>query len=302
MLGYTYEEEKEYLENRINTVKKEIENIKEKDFFQTARLHYGKMDQFYSYRRLPVSELNTVYHTKRERLLEQITLTFNPRVIRSAFVRMEVNGEKESIEYMALCCTGVRRVDSTYRLCLKDPYREIIGYIADIPTEIMERIKSEENLIGRIVQVKLPISKDRLAAGCFPVLAMKLLPYFLHAEEKESQRWELETRDYDIFEDLIGINGIDRCRQACINKIIQLEKSGGLRARPEEEREAIENGFIFIRCEYVAYTLIFQQGYIELATEEKPKLHPDERTHWNDDIFKIYRVPDPYMEEIIFYP
>lgn len=302
MVTYTFEEEKEALLATIRDLEKDIYQMKEIDCFRKIRV---RQEDFlkYMYLRMDVSYLKSIYHTRRKEILEHITSSFDPFMVKHSISRMEELGYSYETEYFALFCSQIKKTINGYLLELMDPYRKINGLLAKFPEG-----ESEDTLKNHVLRVKINVDKKLLIEGATTeILDVYALPYSLegdygiesYSKNNSTCSYPIETRDYDYLKELENAKNQNQAYELCVQMAERMKKDGFFRPLSSEDQETIAKGYLYIRGRFQYYVLIFKNKRVEVITESTRGMDEIDMQYWKEDISDYMRKYDPKMEETL---
>lgn len=285
MVLYSYEEEKQALLEEKKRLEKEIFRVKEAESLKRAKRF--AFDDFKSaYRRMPIRFLKTVFHTRRDELLTYASFTFDPFMIQRLYEHMRDCNLQEVTVYMTLYCEEMKPCKQGYLFTLSDPYKKVEVFIEKLPDKFRDK-----DIRHHILQAKVLIRKDFFTAGKISAEYVYPLPYTLECDATDGEPRPIETVDYETLKPLEENRGITN-QAACLRMAQQLVADGAHRALPDEQKEELQRGFLYIRGMYKKYFLFFKGNEIEAMVYECGGLTEYEIKHWNDSLCLYQRHYD----------
>lgn len=230
------------LENKYQVLLKEreqllrdIADIKEKEAFASAKAR-GHMHRKLLLRRLPVAWVNSVFCTQRENILPLITYTFDNVNINNIVININTFHLPYETHYFAMLCKNVVMTDKGIVLELEDPYRKISTY----PLQRID-LETAQSFIGRIVVVKLQITRDAAINKVFRVEGIKLLKYTCKGVLINNVEKIIEAPMYPSIKFLENLHKYDECIYA-LNSVEQYFRNNDFfTSRQDEKRLHIQN-------------------------------------------------------------
>lgn len=256
------------MEEKIQEQKKEFFQLKDTDEFLQSDSDLGSYRQ-YLFCRMPLHYLDSVFMTRREKLIPKITATFEPSIIRHI---SEVLSEKDMthIFTMALYCQNIIPGKTGIRLVLEDPYRTI-------RTQPLNLTQNDaESLIGLVILAKVALNGNSYNPNIkdFQISAIQKTVYTLDGEYKNGsfQPIPVDT-DRNRYYLLRNIRGVEECRTKLDAMETELERHGN---RIETYAFRKTKDVLYIRRHGALDILYQSNGRLEYAFELQTKNYAQE--------------------------
>lgn len=239
--------ERDELRSRKAALLAEIENLKEKESLAVAQsLNRSYRKSFF--RRIPLGWLDSVYCTRRDKILKHISSTLSTYDMRRDVKRLSFERLDKcyrECQYYAVICEAVINTPQGVVLSIRDPYRKM-------HTQPLKNtsIEQAERWVNSMLVVKAHLTEDQLTNDELQVERIKLLKYTRNSEKKEPGVYEkipsFLSREFEGFR---GVYGYQKCLDAEENIYYVLKSRGWEIYTPENKLTCyIKNGY---RCRVI---------------------------------------------------
>lgn len=194
------------LEAENARLERELYLAEEEEIYKTGKSYSYRCSKFF-YRVVPLSMLSSAFYQKREIFAKKATACFMPhllnKVIETAGHSLDYNPQL----HFVMVCDQILCCGDGIMFMLSDPYRTI----QTVPINTMT-IDEAESFVGKVVLVKLIVSKDFSDTECFPLKAIK--------ELNMPAKYSVNHEDWHILRQYISVSG----NFECLNTIKNIEK------------------------------------------------------------------------------
>lgn len=263
----SYAEQLQFLTETKNRLLNDINEIKEQEVFDNAKDRATGRSLFF--KRLPADFLKSVYHTRRKELIELISATMEPNVLRDTIGRMKYDGRTMEYDYFVFHCYDVKKTPDGIILKLEDPYRKIETTPIAFDNKEQEKIIIQSSL-KRMLKVKMQVTEEILTKTSFAVekiipLGLTLTGVYIEGLGERS----IKNEDYEELNYITYLKGYDACHQALLDFAIKKEKNGAYYCDTED--------IIYIRDEYKEYYFLLNMDSFDCIIYEIYGMTADEK-------------------------
>lgn len=257
------EKEISEMEAKLEEQKKEIFRIKDADEIMQSDSDLGSYRK-YLFRRMPLQHLDSVFMTRRDKLIPKVTATFEPTIMRHICQNLSDKNEAH-IFTMALYCSDVIMDRNGARLVLEDPYRRIMTQPLKLTAE------EAEELMGMVVLTKVELCSNSYNHKVteFKVSAIRKTVYSWFEEYKNGIASPIAMEPaLNRYYLLKNIRGVAECRLQLDRMEAELARIGN---RIETYAFRKSEDILYIRRKGLTEILYQVNGKLEYAFEPQEK-------------------------------
>lgn len=190
----------------------EIDKLREDEELAIAQ-SVNRKEMNSLFRRLPIGWIDSVYCTRRDKIVKHVSSTLSTYNMRRDICRLKLAGPDEyykEYQYYAVICEAVVPTSQGVVLFIRDPYRKM-------HTQPLKKtsIEQAQNWVGLMLVVKAHITEDQFTNDELYIERIKVLKYTRDAEKKLSGNFEkipsFLAKEFEFYR---GIFGQDKCKEA----------------------------------------------------------------------------------------